>query len=255
VTQVRWLDRGPEREESLISVSTDGRLTSWSTAKGLEHTQLMRLRRLPHAIGGGALPPLARAAGSEEGGGGGGRARGASAKGPQLQQQGAEADGRAARGPGSLAEAAAAQELARAAPAKPQPRASVKLAPQPRDKGAAGSRLPPPPAADAAAAAAAAATAERDACISQSTGGMSFDFSPRDPTIYLVGASMGVQCGRRGTGCLETPTPHQTPTPTPPREGTEDGWIHKCSTSYAEQYLESYRGHLGAVHQVRRRWD
>jgi hypothetical protein len=38
------------------------------------------------------------------------------------------------------------------------------------------------------------------------------------------------------------------PPPAPP--GTEDGWIHRCSTSYAEQYLESYRGHLGAVHQV-----
>jgi hypothetical protein len=29
--------------------------------------------------------------------------------------------------------------------------------------------------------------------------------------------------------------------------GTEDGWIHKCSTSYSEQYLESYHGHLAAV--------
>ncbi len=32
--------------------------------------------------------------------------------------------------------------------------------------------------------------------------------------------------------------------------GTEDGWIHKCSTSYSEQYLESYQGHLGPVYQL-----
>eukprot|EP00878_Enallax_costatus_P035291 GHUV01039308.1.p1 GENE.GHUV01039308.1~~GHUV01039308.1.p1 ORF type:complete len:168 (+),score=27.02 GHUV01039308.1:321-824(+) len=30
--------------------------------------------------------------------------------------------------------------------------------------------------------------------------------------------------------------------------GTEDGHIHKCSTSYSEQYLESYSGHIGPVY-------
>lgn len=30
--------------------------------------------------------------------------------------------------------------------------------------------------------------------------------------------------------------------------GTEDGHIHKCSTSYSEQYLETYHGHIGAVY-------
>lgn len=30
--------------------------------------------------------------------------------------------------------------------------------------------------------------------------------------------------------------------------GTEDGHIHKCSTSYSEQYLETYHGHIGPVY-------
>lgn len=32
--------------------------------------------------------------------------------------------------------------------------------------------------------------------------------------------------------------------------GTEDGHIHKCSTSYSEQYLESYTGHIGPVYAL-----
>jgi hypothetical protein len=42
---VHWLDRGEGREEVLVSTSTDGRVSQWSTAKGLEHTDLMRLKR------------------------------------------------------------------------------------------------------------------------------------------------------------------------------------------------------------------
>jgi len=30
----------------------------------------------------------------------------------------------------------------------------------------------------------------------------------------------------------------------------QDGWIHKCSTSYSEQYLESFQGHMGPVSNV-----
>lgn len=32
--------------------------------------------------------------------------------------------------------------------------------------------------------------------------------------------------------------------------GTEDGHIHKCSTSYSEQYLETYHGHIGPVYAL-----
>lgn len=35
-----------------------------------------------------------------------------------------------------------------------------------------------------------------------------------------------------------------------PCAGTEDGAIHKCSTSYSEQYLESYAGHIGPVYAL-----
>lgn len=47
---------------------------------------------------------------------------------------------------------------------------------------------------------------------------MSFDFNKRDGRIYIA--------------------------------GTEDGHIYKCSTSYSEQYLETYSGHLGPVYSV-----
>lgn len=32
--------------------------------------------------------------------------------------------------------------------------------------------------------------------------------------------------------------------------GTEDGYIHRCSTSYNEQYLDTYRGHTGPVYRL-----
>jgi len=56
------------------------------------------------------------------------------------------------------------------------------------------------------------------AFISRRSSGMSLDFSPTDHTIYIA--------------------------------ATEDGSIHKCSYSYAEQYLETYSGHIGPVYNV-----
>jgi WD40 repeat protein len=32
--------------------------------------------------------------------------------------------------------------------------------------------------------------------------------------------------------------------------GTDDGFIHQCSTIYNEKYLESYIGHTGPVYKV-----
>ena len=57
-----------------------------------------------------------------------------------------------------------------------------------------------------------------EAFISRRSSGMSFDFSHRDERMYIA--------------------------------GTEDGHIYKCSTSYSEQYLETYSGHLGPVYRV-----
>ena len=45
------------------------------------------------------------------------------------------------------------------------------------------------------------------------SGGLGFDFYPSNNNIYLV--------------------------------ATEEGFIHKCSCSYNEQYLQTYTGHTG----------
>uniref|UniRef100_A0A667H071 Dynein axonemal intermediate chain 4 n=3 Tax=Lynx TaxID=13124 RepID=A0A667H071_LYNCA len=57
-----------------------------------------------------------------------------------------------------------------------------------------------------------------EALISRQAPGMCFAFHPKDTNIYLA--------------------------------GTEEGHIHKCSCSYNEQYLETYRGHKGPVYKI-----
>ncbi|XP_014378945.2 WD repeat-containing protein 78 isoform X3 [Alligator sinensis] len=58
-----------------------------------------------------------------------------------------------------------------------------------------------------------------EALISRQAPGMCFDFHPKDTNIYLA--------------------------------GTEEGHIHKCSCSYNEQFLETYRAHKGeAFHDI-----
>ncbi|XP_070195280.1 dynein axonemal intermediate chain 4-like isoform X2 [Littorina saxatilis] len=58
-----------------------------------------------------------------------------------------------------------------------------------------------------------------EAFISRHAGGLCFDFHPRDLIVYLA--------------------------------GTEEGFIHKCSCSYNEQYLETYTGHTAPVYRIR----
>ena len=43
---MRWVDKGPERAEALVSVSSDGRVTQWSMSKGLECSDLIKLKRV-----------------------------------------------------------------------------------------------------------------------------------------------------------------------------------------------------------------
>ncbi|XP_039089343.1 dynein intermediate chain 4, axonemal [Hyaena hyaena] len=57
-----------------------------------------------------------------------------------------------------------------------------------------------------------------EALISRQAPGLCFAFHPKDTNIYLA--------------------------------GTEEGHIHKCSCSYNEQYLETYRGHKGPVYKI-----
>ncbi|CAL1536674.1 unnamed protein product [Lymnaea stagnalis] len=57
-----------------------------------------------------------------------------------------------------------------------------------------------------------------EAFISRFAGGLCFDFHLLDSNIYLA--------------------------------GTEEGYIHKCSCSHNEQYLESYQGHTAPVYAI-----
>lgn len=60
--------------------------------------------------------------------------------------------------------------------------------------------------------------------ISNTSAGLCLDFNPADPSTYVA--------------------------------GTEDGSIHRCSVSYNEQYLETYKGHDGPVQRLKfsQRW-
>eukprot|EP00281_Chroomonas_sp_CCMP1168_P011036 CAMPEP_0206279230 /NCGR_PEP_ID=MMETSP0047_2-20121206/37914_1 /ASSEMBLY_ACC=CAM_ASM_000192 /TAXON_ID=195065 /ORGANISM="Chroomonas mesostigmatica_cf, Strain CCMP1168" /LENGTH=721 /DNA_ID=CAMNT_0053709171 /DNA_START=20 /DNA_END=2186 /DNA_ORIENTATION=- len=46
VWEVRWVDKGSEKAEALVSVSSDGRVTQWSMTKGLENSDLIKLKRV-----------------------------------------------------------------------------------------------------------------------------------------------------------------------------------------------------------------
>ena len=42
VWQVRWVDRGLEQEERLVTISTDGRVTQWATTKASRQFLLVK---------------------------------------------------------------------------------------------------------------------------------------------------------------------------------------------------------------------
>jgi dynein intermediate chain 4, axonemal len=44
VWKVQWIDNGPVAS-TLVSISTDGRITRWHITKGLEYDDLMKLKR------------------------------------------------------------------------------------------------------------------------------------------------------------------------------------------------------------------
>ena len=37
-----------ERGEKLVSISSDGRITQWTMKKGLDHTDLIKLKKFPN---------------------------------------------------------------------------------------------------------------------------------------------------------------------------------------------------------------
>ena len=67
-----------------------------------------------------------------------------------------------------------------------------------------------------------------DAVISQHAPGLGFDFNPADPNMLVIISAF----------------PHLTvPSSSRYLVCTEEGLIHKCSCSYNEQFLETYKGH------------
>lgn len=58
----------------------------------------------------------------------------------------------------------------------------------------------------------------KEGIVSRKSSGFCIDFPRHDPSTYLV--------------------------------GTEDGLVHRCSTSYNEQFLDTYYGHSGPVYRV-----
>eukprot|EP00397_Hematodinium_sp_SG-2012_P015618 GEMP01015910.1.p1 GENE.GEMP01015910.1~~GEMP01015910.1.p1 ORF type:complete len:689 (+),score=130.35 GEMP01015910.1:117-2183(+) len=59
----------------------------------------------------------------------------------------------------------------------------------------------------------------KDGIVFRHTAGLGIDFPKNDPSVYLA--------------------------------ATEDGLVHRCSTSYYEQYLDTYYGHSGPVYKIR----
>jgi len=57
---------------------------------------------------------------------------------------------------------------------------------------------------------------------------------------------------RKSSGfCVDFPRQTARGEPSTYLVGTEDGLVHRCSTSYNEQYLDTYYGHSGPVYRVR----
>jgi WD40 repeat protein len=48
VWELRWVDQNSERGEKLVSISSDGRITQWMMKKGLDHTDLFKLKKVPN---------------------------------------------------------------------------------------------------------------------------------------------------------------------------------------------------------------
>jgi len=45
VWETQWVDRGAEKGEFLVSISSDGRIIEWSMKKGLEHRDLLTIKK------------------------------------------------------------------------------------------------------------------------------------------------------------------------------------------------------------------
>lgn len=48
--QVKWISKGSDRGENVVSISSDGRVTEWSMKKGLSYSDLMTLKRIANPL-------------------------------------------------------------------------------------------------------------------------------------------------------------------------------------------------------------
>ncbi|GAB9473371.1 hypothetical protein Gpo141_00010522 [Globisporangium polare] len=48
--QVKWISKGSDRGENVVSISSDGRVTEWSMKKGLSYSDLMTLKRIVNPL-------------------------------------------------------------------------------------------------------------------------------------------------------------------------------------------------------------
>ncbi|KAF1318017.1 hypothetical protein FI667_g14288, partial [Globisporangium splendens] len=48
--QVKWISKGSDRGENVVSISSDGRVTEWSMKKGLSYSDLMTLKRVANPL-------------------------------------------------------------------------------------------------------------------------------------------------------------------------------------------------------------
>jgi WD40 repeat protein len=63
VWELVWVDKGSERGEALVSVSSDGRVSLWTMSKGLENSDLIKLKRVAShkkAAAAAGAPPAAQ---------------------------------------------------------------------------------------------------------------------------------------------------------------------------------------------------
>lgn len=48
--QVKWISKGSDRGETVVSIASDGRVTEWSMKKGLSYSDLMTLKRVANPL-------------------------------------------------------------------------------------------------------------------------------------------------------------------------------------------------------------
>ena len=89
---IKWIDKGTEQGEMLVSISTDGRVTEWSIKKGLASSDLMVLKRINNEffkdIGNTSIGTSSADSGDKKGKKGRGRSGGTGSTDDNVQSQG-----------------------------------------------------------------------------------------------------------------------------------------------------------------------